>query len=117
MTADAPASSAHPQRARVVVVGAGPAGLTPANILRAASVDCVVLENESRQFIEQRPRAGFLEEWAVRALERRGLAERLLANTVQCTPSASSGSRGSVTGSRTRMCRASGTTSTRSRCW
>ncbi|MEV0323246.1 4-hydroxybenzoate 3-monooxygenase [Streptomyces sp. NPDC050658] len=62
----------------VVVVGAGPAGLTVANILRAASVDCVVLETESREFIEQRPRAGFLEEWAVRALAERGLADRLL---------------------------------------
>lgn len=65
-------------RTRVVVVGAGPAGLTVANILRAASVDCVVLETESRAFIEQRPRAGFLEEWAVHALERRGLADGLL---------------------------------------
>ncbi|MFD9041796.1 4-hydroxybenzoate 3-monooxygenase [Streptomyces bottropensis] len=62
----------------VVVVGAGPAGLTVGNILRAASVDCVVLETESREFIERRPRAGFLEEWAVRALERRGLAGRLV---------------------------------------
>jgi p-hydroxybenzoate 3-monooxygenase len=73
-----PEPSAPPQRTRVVVVGAGPAGLTVANILRAASVDCVVLETESREFIEQRPRAGFIEEWAVRALERRGLAGRLL---------------------------------------
>ncbi|TPQ19802.1 4-hydroxybenzoate 3-monooxygenase [Streptomyces sporangiiformans] len=78
---DAAAPSSPQQRTSVVVVGAGPAGLTAANILRAASVDCVVLETESREFIEQRPRAGFLEEWAVRALERRGLAERLLANT------------------------------------
>ncbi|MPY41281.1 4-hydroxybenzoate 3-monooxygenase [Streptomyces phyllanthi] len=62
----------------VVIVGAGPAGLTVANILRAASVDCVVLEAESREFIERRPRAGFLEEWAVRALERRGLADRIV---------------------------------------
>ncbi|MFD9189696.1 4-hydroxybenzoate 3-monooxygenase [Streptomyces phaeochromogenes] len=91
MTADASAPSAdapaptHPQRTRVVIVGAGPAGLTLANILRAASVDCVVLENESRDFIEQRPRAGFLEEWAVRALEGRGLADRLLENTVAHT--------------------------------
>lgn len=67
-------------RPRVVVVGAGPAGLTVANILSAASVDCVVLETESREFIEQRPRAGFIEEWAVRALERRGLADRLLSH-------------------------------------
>lgn len=65
-------------RVPVVIVGAGPAGLTLANVLRDSSVDCVVLEAESREFIEQRPRAGFLEEWAVRALERHGLAGRLL---------------------------------------
>ena len=62
----------------VVIIGAGPAGLTVGNILRAASVDCVVLEIETREFIEQRPRAGVLEEWAVRGLEERGLAGNLL---------------------------------------
>ncbi|MFI1441449.1 4-hydroxybenzoate 3-monooxygenase [Streptomyces fructofermentans] len=77
MTADA-VPSVSVRRTRVVVVGAGPAGLTLANVLRAASVDCLVLETESRRFVEQRPRAGFLEEWAVRALEERGLADRLL---------------------------------------
>ncbi|MFD8330282.1 4-hydroxybenzoate 3-monooxygenase [Streptomyces lydicus] len=66
------------QRTSVVIIGAGPAGLTTANVLRAAGVDCVVLEAESREFVEQRPRAGFVEEWAVRALARRGLADRLL---------------------------------------
>ncbi|WP_309505160.1 4-hydroxybenzoate 3-monooxygenase [Streptomyces sp. KM273126] len=71
-------SSVPVQHVPVVIVGAGPAGLTVANLLRAASVDCVVLEIESREFIEQRPRAGFLEEWAVRALERRGLADRIV---------------------------------------
>ncbi|GGZ86696.1 4-hydroxybenzoate 3-monooxygenase [Streptomyces echinoruber] len=72
-------SSPHPnspsaERTSVVVVGAGPAGLTVGNILRAAGVDCVVLETGTRRFIETRPRAGIVEEWAVRALERRGLA-------------------------------------------
>jgi p-hydroxybenzoate 3-monooxygenase len=62
------------ESASVVVVGAGPAGLTLANLLLAEGIDCVVVEAEDREFIEQRPRAGFLEEWAVRALERRGLA-------------------------------------------
>ncbi|MDT0463656.1 4-hydroxybenzoate 3-monooxygenase [Streptomyces gibsoniae] len=78
---DSPPTTPFPpseQHVPVVIVGAGPAGLTLANILRDASVDCVVLEAESREFIEQRPRAGFLEEWAVRALERHGLAGGLL---------------------------------------
>jgi p-hydroxybenzoate 3-monooxygenase len=65
-------------RVPVVVVGAGPAGLTVGNVLRAAGVECLVLETENRSFIERRPRAGVLEEWAVRGLERRGLARGLL---------------------------------------
>ncbi|MFJ6556453.1 4-hydroxybenzoate 3-monooxygenase [Streptomyces luteogriseus] len=72
------ADSGAPQRFSVVVVGAGPAGLTVGSILRAASVDCLVLETETREFIEQRPRAGVIEEWAVRGLEKRGLARNLL---------------------------------------
>ncbi|MGW1607840.1 4-hydroxybenzoate 3-monooxygenase [Streptomyces sp. NPDC002285] len=76
-TSPHPNSSAS-QRFPVVIVGAGPAGLTLGNILRAASVDCLVLETETREFIEQRPRAGVIEEWAVRGLEQRGLADTLL---------------------------------------
>lgn len=76
-------ASPHPNspsapRFPVVVVGAGPAGLTVGCILRAAGVDCLVLETETREFIEQRPRAGVIEEWAVRGLEQRGLAHNLL---------------------------------------
>ncbi|MFC3572293.1 4-hydroxybenzoate 3-monooxygenase [Streptomyces yaanensis] len=80
MVSPSPASviPSQQQHVPVVIVGAGPAGLTLANVLRGASVECVVLEAESREFIEQRPRAGFIEEWAVRALERHGLAGRLL---------------------------------------
>ncbi|WP_405765677.1 4-hydroxybenzoate 3-monooxygenase [Streptomyces sp. NBC_01538] len=66
------------RRFPVVIVGAGPAGLTVGNILRGAGIDCVVLETESREYIEQHPRAGFIEEWAVRALQQRGLADALL---------------------------------------
>ncbi|MFI9770935.1 4-hydroxybenzoate 3-monooxygenase [Streptomyces sp. NPDC052415] len=72
-------NSGAAQRLPVVIIGAGPAGLTIGNILRAADVDCLVLETESREFIERRPRAGVLEEWAVRGLDRRGLAANLLA--------------------------------------
>ncbi|WP_329167715.1 4-hydroxybenzoate 3-monooxygenase [Streptomyces sp. NBC_01267] len=62
----------------VVVIGAGPAGLVVANRLRDSGVACVLLEAESREFIERRPRAGFMEEWAVRALAEHGLADRIL---------------------------------------
>ncbi|MDQ0829590.1 p-hydroxybenzoate 3-monooxygenase [Streptomyces achromogenes] len=70
--------SSPAQHTSVVVVGAGPAGLTVGNILRAASVGCVVLEAESRAAIERRPRAGVIEEWAVRGLRERGLADGLV---------------------------------------
>ncbi|MEV5547563.1 4-hydroxybenzoate 3-monooxygenase [Streptomyces sp. NPDC052309] len=75
---DSPLNSPAGQRFPVVVVGAGPAGLTVGCILRAGGVDCLVLETESREVIEHRPRAGVVEEWAVRGLERRGLARNLL---------------------------------------
>ncbi|MCI3245145.1 MULTISPECIES: 4-hydroxybenzoate 3-monooxygenase [Streptomyces] len=74
----APPNSPARPRFPVVIVGAGPAGLTIGNILRAASIDCLVLEVETREFIERRPRAGVIEEWAVRGLEERGLAANLL---------------------------------------
>ncbi|MER5941084.1 4-hydroxybenzoate 3-monooxygenase [Streptomyces sp. NPDC001928] len=86
MTPTSPHHNSSPaRRFPVVVVGAGPAGLTIGNILRAASVDCLVLEIETREFIEQRPRAGVLEEGAVRGLQRRGLAENLLARAQRHT--------------------------------
>jgi len=63
---------------QVVVLGAGPAGLALANVLWQRGIGCVLLETETREFVEARPRAGFIEEWAVRALDGHGLAERLL---------------------------------------
>ncbi|WP_394428393.1 4-hydroxybenzoate 3-monooxygenase [Streptomyces sp. SGAir0957] len=75
----------HEEHVPAVIVGAGPAGLTVGNILRAAGIDCVVLECETRAFIERRPRAGVIEEWAVRALDRRGLAANLLARAERHT--------------------------------
>ena len=61
----------------VAVVGAGPAGLTLANLIQQSGIDCVVLEKASRTQVETRPRAGVLEHRSVTMLESLGLADRL----------------------------------------
>jgi p-hydroxybenzoate 3-monooxygenase len=61
----------------VAIVGAGPAGLTLAQLLHREGIDSVVLEARSRDHVEARIRAGVLEEGAVALLERAGVATRL----------------------------------------
>ena len=48
-------------RTQVAIVGAGPAGLTLAQLLHGAGIDSVVLEARSREYVEARIRAGVLE--------------------------------------------------------
>src|SRR5215472_3848541 len=57
----------------VVIVGGGAAGLTTAMMLRSSGVDCVILERRSRQYVEQRQRAGAVEYRGVRMFEQWGL--------------------------------------------
>ncbi|MDP2710089.1 MAG: 4-hydroxybenzoate 3-monooxygenase [Solirubrobacteraceae bacterium] len=73
----------EPTRTQVAIVGAGPAGLLLANVLTAAGIDCVVVEHRSREHIESRARAGFLEQRTLDCLSRHGLAERLTAAAVR----------------------------------
>jgi p-hydroxybenzoate 3-monooxygenase len=64
---------------RVAIIGAGPAGLTLALLLRRNGIDCVVLERRDRSYVEQRQRAGVLDHYATRIFERAGLADEILA--------------------------------------
>jgi p-hydroxybenzoate 3-monooxygenase len=64
-------------RTQVGIVGAGPAGLLLSFLLRRDGIDTVILENRSRQYVEERVRAGLLEQGTVDLLTELGLAERL----------------------------------------
>jgi p-hydroxybenzoate 3-monooxygenase len=64
-------------RTQVGIVGAGPAGLLLAHLLGRAGIESVVLELRSRAYIEQRVRAGVLEQGTVDLLIEAGLGERM----------------------------------------
>ncbi len=64
-------------RTQVGIVGAGPAGLMLSHLLHLEGIDSVVLEARSREYVEQRVRAGVLEQATVELLRRTGVADRL----------------------------------------
>jgi len=64
-------------RTQVAIVGAGPAGMILALLLREAGVDAVVIERRDRAYVEGRVRAGVLEPGTVALLRRLGVAARL----------------------------------------
>jgi p-hydroxybenzoate 3-monooxygenase len=64
-------------RTQVGIVGAGPAGLTLAHLLQREGIESVVLEDRSREHVEQRLRAGVLEQAVADLLVESGAGERL----------------------------------------
>ncbi|MGD0196961.1 MAG: 4-hydroxybenzoate 3-monooxygenase [Solirubrobacteraceae bacterium] len=64
-------------RTQVAIVGAGPAGLALAQLLHVAGIESVVLEARSREYVEQRIRAGVLEQGAADMLDSIGVGERM----------------------------------------
>ncbi len=64
-------------RTTVGIIGAGPAGLLLARLLRNAGIDSVVLESRDRAYVEHRQRAGILEQGTVDVLREAGAGGRM----------------------------------------
>jgi p-hydroxybenzoate 3-monooxygenase len=65
-------------RTQVAIIGAGPAGLLLAQLLYQRGIDCVVLEARTREYVENRVRAGVLEHQSVDILKAAGVGERMM---------------------------------------
>jgi p-hydroxybenzoate 3-monooxygenase len=64
-------------RTQVGIVGAGPAGLFLSHLLRREGIDSIVVEARSRAYVEERIRAGVLEQGTADLLTEMGLGERM----------------------------------------
>ena len=64
-------------RTQVAIIGAGPAGMFLAYLLRQSGIDALVVERRDRSYVEGRVRAGVLEQVTVDLMRRLGLAARL----------------------------------------
>jgi p-hydroxybenzoate 3-monooxygenase len=64
-------------RTQVGIIGAGPAGLMLSHLLHLEGIDSVVLEARSRQYVEERVRAGVIEQGTVDLMVETGVGERL----------------------------------------
>jgi len=64
-------------RTQVGIVGAGPAGLLLSHLLHRQGVSSVIVEARSRQYVEERIRAGVLEQGTVDLLNETGVGARM----------------------------------------
>lgn len=64
-------------RTQVGIVGAGPAGLVLSQLLHLQGIESIVLETRSRQYCEERVRAGVLEQGTVDLLREMGVGARM----------------------------------------
>ena len=62
---------------QIVIIGAGPSGLLLSLLLRREGIDVVVLERQTREYVESRIRGGLLEWDTVKLLEEAGVGARL----------------------------------------
>jgi p-hydroxybenzoate 3-monooxygenase len=64
-------------RTQVAIIGAGPAGLLLGQLLGREGIESIVLERRSRDYVQQRVRAGVIEYGIANLLESAGAGERL----------------------------------------
>jgi len=64
-------------KTQVGIVGAGPAGLVLSQLLHLSGIESVVLEMHSRGYVEERVRAGVLEQGTADLLREMGAGERM----------------------------------------
>ncbi|QCP51932.1 4-hydroxybenzoate 3-monooxygenase [Trinickia violacea] len=64
-------------RTQVAIIGAGPAGLLLSHLLRLQGIDSMIVEARSRDYCENRIRAGVLEQGTVDTLNEAGLGARM----------------------------------------
>ena len=64
-------------RTQVGIVGAGPAGLMLSHLLHLSGIELVVIEDRSRQYVQERVRAGLLEQGTCDLMIETGVGERL----------------------------------------
>jgi len=64
-------------RTQVGIVGAGPAGLLLSHLLSLEGIESVIVESQSRAHIEERVRAGVLEQGTVDLLNEAGVGDRM----------------------------------------
>jgi p-hydroxybenzoate 3-monooxygenase len=64
-------------RTQVGIVGAGPAGLLLSHLLHLHGIESVLIESRSRDYVENRIRAGVLEQGTVDLLNDTGVGERM----------------------------------------
>jgi p-hydroxybenzoate 3-monooxygenase len=64
-------------RTQIGIVGAGPAGLLLSHLLHLRGIASIVVEARSRAYVENRVRAGVLEQGSVDTLREAGLDQRL----------------------------------------
>jgi p-hydroxybenzoate 3-monooxygenase len=64
-------------RTQVAIVGGGPAGLMLGRLLELRGIESVILEARDREYVQQRVRAGVLEQATMDLMDEVGLGERM----------------------------------------